>query len=921
MRPLKLVMSAFGPYSGKTVIDFDMLGSRGLYLITGDTGAGKTTIFDAITYALYDAASGSNRSSDMFRSKYAASNTDTYVELEFLYRDKKYKIKRNPTYEVKKQRGEGFTTRQADAELVMPDGRVITKKKTVNEAVIEIMGINRNQFVQIAMIAQGDFLKLLLATTDERKEIFRKIFGTELYERLQNKLKDEKKAADDENKNLKNSIKLFVNQITCDEDDPDAVRVEKAKSGELTSEETAELVEELIDKADKADKELSDKITDYDKSLKFLTELIAKAEEWKRAKESIAKHESDLRNFEIALSVSNAKLDEHKSKKSENDAVIKRIAELEAELSDYEELGKKNDRRVSLNDEIEKDKNTLEAKNSEKDKLVKSIFDLREERKSLESAEVEKAELDGELRILEEKSGVYKSLEGDLSELKKLEAKREKANKEYQEAKGIEKSKHSVYDHGYETYLDEQAGMLADTLSDGKPCPVCGSCEHPSPAIKSKGAPTKEKLDKMKVEYEKARNDLEAKSRASGECNAKAEAKSSEILKKLSELFGISDIGKADENIGREKNNIEGQMSLLKERIDVCSQNIKRKEVIDRLLPEKEKQREKLEVTIAEASKRKSGSEGEILSLEESIKALVCKLKFESKKTAQNKIEELKHQKDDYEKTLEKLGDEVNKISTEIEKSKSGISEAKKQLADSRDIDINEKTRERGEIEREKNDCMDKRNTVRIRKQTNSNALCGINEKREELEKSEERLKMINSLSSTANGDMTGKEKITLEAYIQITYFERILARANTRFMVMSGGQYEFKRPTEAKNKASQSGLDLNVIDHYNGSERSVKTLSGGESFKASLSLALGLSDEIQSYSGGVKLDTMFVDEGFGSLDEESLSQAIKVLNGLTEGDRLVGIISHVGELKERVEKQIVVTKDKDGGSKVRIEL
>lgn len=241
------------------------------------------------------------------------------------------------------------------------------------------------------------------------------------------------------------------------------------------------------------------------------------------------------------------------------------------------------------------------------------------------------------------------------------------------------------------------------------------------------------------------------------------------------------------------------------------------------------------------------------------------------------------------------------------------------QLKDAEEIDVDTEKKRQTELTTEKADLTKAITVISSRLDRNGEALKNIRKGSGRLTEVETKWTWVKALSNTANGNIGGKEKIMLETYVQMTYFDRILARANTRFMIMSGGQYELKRRIEAENNRSQSGLELDVIDHYNGTERSVKTLSGGESFKASLSLALGLSDEIQSSAGGIRLDTMFVDEGFGSLDDESLQQAMRALYGLTEGNRLVGIISHVSELKEKIDKQIVVTKEKSGGSRAEI--
>ena len=294
-------------------------------------------------------------------------------------------------------------------------------------------------------------------------------------------------------------------------------------------------------------------------------------------------------------------------------------------------------------------------------------------------------------------------------------------------------------------------------------------------------------------------------------------------------------------------------------------------------------------------------------------------MKFKSKKEAEETVKHLKNGIQLHKNALEKVETEYADLEKELAGLKGKIDQLKKQLESKEDIDTEKLLEEKNALTEKKTELTEKSETISTRIYTNNRAKENISKKATELTTIEEKWTWVKALSNTANGNISGKEKIMLETYIQATFFDRIIDRANTRLMVMSGGQYELIRRQEASNYRSQSGLELDVKDHYNGSIRNVKTLSGGESFKASLSLALGLSDEIQSNAGGIKLDTMFVDEGFGSLDEESLQQAIKALADLSEGNRLVGIISHVAELKERIDKQVIVTKEKTGGSKVTI--
>ena len=354
MRPIKLVMSAFGPYAGVTTLELDKLGTKGLYLITGDTGAGKTTIFDAITFALYGEASGDNRNADMFRSKYADPDTPTGVELTFEYNGKEYYVKRNPAYLRPKKRGGGFTSKAADAELHYPDGRVVAKLKDVNNAIVEIMGIDRNQFTRIAMIAQGDFLKLLLASTDERKKIFQKLFHTKNYWFLQESLKAQSSSLAKEYEKASDSINQYIGGILCEDDNPLSVSVCKAMNGEMTAEDVTELLDKLIKEDADAKEEFTGEIDKKEQKIKELTAQIAKAEEQKKAEASLKKSEEKLIEVTEKLNEAKAAMEAANEKKPQITALGEKISALKNELPLYDEL---------------------EAKKKNLDAIIKSITD------------------------------------------------------------------------------------------------------------------------------------------------------------------------------------------------------------------------------------------------------------------------------------------------------------------------------------------------------------------------------------------------------------------------------------------------------------------------------------------------------------------------------------------------------------------
>lgn len=917
MRPLKLTVSAFGPYAGKTYIDMEKLGDKGLYLITGDTGAGKTTVFDAITYALYGETSGDNRKPDMLRSKYADKDTPTFVELDFEYRGKTYKIKRNPKYERASKRGTGTTTESAKAELTYPDGRVITKD--VTDAVRDIIGIDRNQFIQIAMIAQGDFLKLLLATTEERKEIFRRIFKTDNYEKLQDRLFQEKSSLSNEYDSLVKMRNSDIKGALCDSDNVDTIDLGKAKEGNLTVEDTLNLIERIISRDTELKSKSENSIKDISDNIEKINIQLKEAETIENLKRELylteKNFEKSKEDFEI---LSNQY--EIASKKRENTPKLEASkAIIEQKLEKYDNVEKvesliKDDEKNLENNEIK-----LKKYNEKLDNTKNLIEKYKKDLETVKDCEVKMAEIKKEGSENKTKRDDIKILKNNILEYENLCLELSKAQDEY--IKSSEKSKilKEKYEIMNRAFLDEQAGILAISLEEGKKCPVCGSTHHPQPAILKENAPKEEDVKKAKNEMEKAEKNESDKSRIAGEKGVETSKKKSDIIdisKKLSINCDFEEIKNISEKMLYD---VTKKLKELKDEYTKEQQNQNLKIKIEELIPNLENDRDFINNEIKEIEKI-------ISSLERGIKENISKLlemkkelsEFSSKSEAEKQIEIYKNEIDSINREFLSSEKKLNESRTNIDTLSGKIQSYKKQLENSKDIDIEKLKYERMKLESQKIEFSKQSDEAFSRLTINKRIVTNINNYSEKLDKLEKRLSWVKALSDTANGTITGKEKVKLETFIQMTYFDRIVSRANLRFLKMTGNQYELVRKKTAENNRVQTGLDLDIIDHYNGTERSVRTLSGGESFKASLSLALGLSDEIQS-SSAVKLDTMFVDEGFGSLDEESLNQAVQVLAGLSEGNRLVGIISHVSELKDKIDRQIIVKKDKTGGSHINI--
>lgn len=919
MRPIKLTVQAFGPYVNNTVIDFSELGEGGLYLITGDTGAGKTTIFDAITYALYDKPSGSIRDESMFRSKYADNNTPTYVELLFSFRGKEYKVTRKLSYKKHKKAGIETMTLDKEENMFLPDGRLVTRK--VADEITKLIGLNKNQFCQIAMIAQGDFLELLLCKTDKRQEIFRQIFKTELYGELLGKLKEEHRIRKEKQDDLKKNLKSAIQDIACSEDNSLEYDVRKAKQGDMTTEDVVDLLNRLVEEDFELESALSNEKRICDEGINNCILKIDSAKRVVQAKkdyystmEQIKWIESELENKEKQLKelrdTEEPKIAEYSNKASA-------IAVM---LPEYEELSKSESNLEQFDKDLKKCKADEEQFTAEKSRLVEKLDNLKKELASLKPSSDKKNELEKSLTTAVNALDSFKKLKRDQDELEVCKKEYGKALHLFKNAENEYLTSSRAYDEASGIFLSSQAGILASALQDNMPCPVCGSLNHPKKADLPKEVPSAKRLDELKADKEKREKIRKTCAEDANGKKGKLEEKENIFVSDARRLIGEELPDNIQSEIGERIISLENEEEELQKAIENCSNQILRCKTIDEnLIPKAEKERDEKEKSIQEISNTKSGLLEKIDLTNKSILKLKAKLEFKSKTEAEAEIKRLKGLSEEIRKDIEKVQNEKNDLSTKKDKLEGGKNQLLAQFEGEDDVNIEGLKKELDRNNKVKGELEEKEKDTHSRKDTNSRILKKISENLEAIAKIEKEFQMTKELFDLANGDINGKEKIKLETYIQMTYFDRIIRHANLRLMIMTSGQYELVRRKEPLSMRGQSGLELDVIDHYNGSERAVNTLSGGESFKASLALALGLSDEIQSSAGGIQLETMFVDEGFGSLDEESLEQAIKALMSLSDSNRLVGIISHVRELKQRIDKQIIVTKDRDNGSTVRI--
>lgn len=924
MRPLLLKMSAFGPYAGNTVIEFDKLGDKGLYLICGDTGAGKTTIFDAICYALFGEASGKLRDVSMLRSKYADDATPTEVELLFMHNDKEYRIVRNPEYYRPSKRGGGLTKQPQDACLYMPDGNVISKAKDVNKAVEELLSLNCDQFFQISMIAQGSFRELLISDTNTRQKIFRELFKTGFYLTLQDKLSEARKEISDKVSDSKKSIELYVRDITVDEDDVLLIDVENAKAGLMLTEDIIELIVSLINKDETIANDNENKLKTVNGELERVNSSIAIIENAINSKEML---DITLKEYEKKKPVeeaANAEFEKAKIELAKKDDIVKELSIIEAEIKKNKDIKKTEALINRLSDDEKNETEKLSLLSDEKEQKAGVLSELKSELDGLKNVGVSIEEYKNKLEKLDESINELNELKKEYIKYNKGQQELEELTDKYIEDNNEFKRLRDIYEEMEQAFRDGQAGILAATLTDGEKCPVCGSLAHPDKAKLTDEIPSEEKLNQAKDNASKARDKANEASSFLRSRRTFVELIKEQLINNAVELFSDSDIDEdKDLFISNLESNIESrkfEITTLRNDINDKLNNEKRretrkKEIEDNLISEYEEKLKLIDEDIASLNIEIAGINASINENKLKAKEIKESLIFSDMSAAEKRRNELTYTLNSIQQLYDIKEQERNQIHDEVTKLTSKIESLKKSLEGIEISDVTDKKTKKTELEYKRNDLTKKIQEERTRIRINNNVLANIKDKAESLKETEKNLSYITSLSKTANGDLSGKEKIKLETYIQTTYFDRIIRRANLRFMEMSSGQYELKRQRVASDIRGQSGLDLVVIDHYNGTERSVRTLSGGESFMASLSLALGLSEEVQSSSGGVSVDTLFVDEGFGTLDSDSLDLAYKALTNVTEGNRLVGIISHVAELRNKIDNQIIVKKEKSGGS------
>ena len=927
MKPLKLTMSAFGSYAGKNVIDFTGQ-QQGIFLITGDTGAGKTTIFDAITYALYNQTSGGERNGNMMRSQYAQPETETYVELEFLYRGQTYRVRRNPDYKITKTLKNGKIREQKvphSVELTLPDGTVFPEKKNATDAkIIEILGLTADQFSQIVMIAQGDFLKLLYTKSDERKMIFSKLFRTDIYWKIQENLR---------RKSMEMDERIQENDRAFEQEKSRTIPL--PESEELPLDELVERLRERLKDALKEQnlrranvEELNKKITKYEEINKLFVSLEKIRQTGKELEARQVESKERRQQIENALKADKVLVAEQQNLRQQQtvEQSVQAIAKMEETLTNNQEMFETLKTQLQ---EVEAEQKREAADIQKKMLALEQSFPSYEALQNARSEEQQAKKVWEDLGKASEES--FHKKKAGIAALKEQQKRQEqvveqtKKNWEQTSLSASESAKH--YEHMYEAFLKEQAGILAENLSAGCPCPVCGSTVHPDPAKLPDHAVTELEVEQAK----KTRAAAEEKrdlAYAAFEAEKTEKQKLAQAVEKEEADFVLAQTIAKQQRKEAEQNYVSLQKiaEQIREKLVYPSLAEAKKQyaAMQKALAAAEQEIERKRQKVSELAEAMNTLKGQKLAEEENqktAKKLAAKTEKEYAKLLEKSgfvSEETYHLAILPERSRSKLEREEKEYESQCLRQQSEQKLLEKQVSGKTYTDtaeLNEQLKaEKQALKETEKTYMELHTAYENDRSVLQNCAVYL-EKGKKLESEDQ---VIKSLSKTANGRLSGSAKIDFETYIQRQYFKQIIHEANKRLLTMSNHQFILKLKEEANTgRKTNEGLDLSVYSLVTDSERDVKTLSGGESFLAALAMALGLSDIVERSAGAIHPDMMFIDEGFGSLDAQSRQQAIEVLAELAGDSRMVGIISHVTELKEQIDRKLVVSRTDKGSRAV----
>ena len=944
MKPEKLAMSAFGPYLERTEIDLSVFDGSGLYLVTGDTGAGKSTIFEAICYALYgETVSGGDRNAKMLRNKKAPDSIETYVELEFTSGGKRYFIKRSPKYELdemkrtrKKAEEDEPAAPQKHKEhtnsflLRCYDENIdYTREKDADEKIMDIVGMGKENFKKISMIAQGDFMSVIREKTEGRERILNSVFGTKKYGLLTEKLREYRTAAKSERDRLESEISTAVRLISCAPGSSCEEELDiRSRTGYLSAAELDRIslmLDEIIKEDIQAEKLCMEQSEENRKSSELLSKAFANAETREKNRRELERNKEELKRIREALPGYEARMKEAAEKNKEGEKLKTEAGLLREKLPEYERLTELEKKLLQIRQKAQRAGEGLESAEKEASKNTEMIKSLTEKLAQYEGIEEKRTEVELGLGRITEKGKQLRNLQNKYISLAQADDKCRVMQESYTRSRLEYDKARSEYERLNHAFLDDQAGILARSLEDGKPCPVCGSTEHPHPAEMTGNAPAKDQVDRAG----KIADELAEKMRKASEASMTAVGVRDALCENISDLiydlFGKNiEAGNvremrsySDEQIGELESKAR-KLQAARRQLDSAAREKKDHTAQLELCRKKSEELSERQTRLAAES---AAAKEQAASNEKQLAEGRSRLQFASAREASARIAQLTSGAEAINAAYEKARDQYDANVTAEARIRSACELLEKQISENTAADLEQLSRQQRELSEERENINASVKAIAARMRGNENARKVIDRNREAYAAACAHLRSCEDLYNTASGGLPGRERLKLDSYVLSEYFDRILILANNRMIAMSDGRYQLVRSESYEDKRVNSGLELDIIDRDSGKQRRVSTLSGGESFMAALALSLGLSDEIRSSSGGIRLETMFIDEGFGSLDEKSLEKAVDALTALSTGECLIGIISHVGRLKEMISKRIVITRDNKGKTCASVEI
>lgn len=1054
MRPLTLTLTAFGAYAGSQTVDFEAAGAGGLFLITGDTGAGKTTLFDGVCYALFGKLTGRVRSEKMIRSDYADDTLETSAQLVFLHRGERWRITRRPAQTRRKKRGEGTTEVPATALLERLEGEnsvpVAEGKESVDAAVEELLGIQVDQFRQIAMIAQNQFAELLNKSGRDRSAILRQVFATERCQQLQQRLKELASASRAETEKQVDSLRQYLAGLRLPEEEEAAELTQLLADAGCVwrSGRVLELAEELCRADQNTLAALEEELAKLDESIKQSAALVQsareagqRAEQLARLEQQLAQQQSEaprraedqarLDRWEAAARLAPVWQSSEKARLAAEQAARLRaeaqaqLEELNAQaprweqtreqlaqdqqtaarlavalerqteaLKQYDELDAAKDQQQACARELDRLKSAEQAARKLEEQQAAALEQTQTLADGLAAALTAAQRVEQELNRWSGAKEKMAETRSRMRELVKLQKSEQAARGALEQASDELDKAQQVYMSADQLFRRDQAGLLAKDLVSGQPCPVCGSVHHPSPARGVTGATNKEELEALAAAMETARTAYNEALQASSTLTAQAGSareqyirQARQVLADLEQELPPEEDAKTlsrllldwNERLDQLLQQAEAEKAQRQAKVEAASAAVNQLADDRRQLDQTRQKRSELQAQAAQTTARQEmarqqaeklqadlpqatraeaeqtlaamqaekvrldrSAEETRKNLEEYQKALAAALTLqtERQKNDEKAAGEARRAAQDWSKALVTGGmseeafrqalhteEEIKALRRQLEQEQKACEEtqtlyrqlrAQQQNAPAPACQPQELEQAMKEQEQRRAALNGERIRLAGRLEANWQTMADVRTAAGKLEQAQKRQQLIERLDATAGGKLSGGlGKQQFEQYVLAAYFADAVEAANQRLFAMTGGRYQLEchQMTAAETKDT---LDLDVLDNYTGKVRSVGSLSGGETFQAALALALGLSDVIQNYAGGVELDVLFVDEGFGTLDAESLEQAVTTLHSLVQGQRMVGIISHVPELKSRIENQLVVTKT-PGGSTVAL--